>query len=156
MDNRLEPSRTLLARYGLVVTTAAFLLHFAWEWLQCPLFFVHQQSPPTLLAMLVATLGDTALTWVAQLVMAFLSRRWLWALRPWSRSQTLSLVGIGVALGLVTEYWALATERWRYTEMNPLIPGTSISVLPVAQLAVLFPTTFLLTRRAIRVTEQGR
>jgi hypothetical protein len=151
MDDRPQPNRAILAKYCIIVTGAAFLLHFAWEWLQCPLFFVHRQSPPTLLSMLVATAGDTVLTWIAQLAMALLWRRWFWALRPWSRYQTLSLVGCGVVLGVATEYWALATRRWAYTDLNPLIPGTGLSVLPVAQLAVLFPLTFWLTRRTLRV-----
>ena len=149
-SSRPQPSWRVLPKYCLVVSGTAFLLHFVWEWLQCPLFFVHRQSPPTLRAMLVATLGDMFLTWIAQLVMALVTRRWFWALRPWSRAETLSLISCGVVLGVGTEYWALATGRWAYTEMNPLVPGTGISALPVAQLVVLFPLTFWLTRRVLR------
>ena len=36
-------------------------------------------------------------------------------------------------------------SRWSYTADNPRIPGTEVSVLPVAQLLILFPLSFWLT-----------
>lgn len=37
-----------------------------------------------------------------------------------------------------------------YTAINPLVPGTSVSLLPVAQLLFLFPLTFWLSRKLFR------
>ena len=60
------------------------------------------------------------------------------------------LLGVALALSASVESWALATSRWAYTNINPRVPGTPISVLPVAQLLLLFPLTFWLSRKVIR------
>jgi len=132
------------------VTGMAFGLNYLWENLHCPWFFIHRGGNPGQLAMVVATLGDVAMTWIAQGVVAAVSRRWLWLLEPWRRRQWTVLLGTALVLSGFVESWALANSLWGYTDINPLVPGTPISVLPVAQLLLLFPLTFGLSRKLIR------
>jgi len=75
----------------------------------------------------------------------------MWLLGPWHWRQWVVLLGAALALSVFVESWALATSRWAYTAINPLVPGTPISVLPVAQLLLLFPLTFWLSRKLIRL-----
>lgn len=143
--------------HALFVTGIAFGLNFLWETIQCPLFFIHLNGKTTPSAMIIASLGDVAMTWIAHGVVATVSRRWLWVLGQWRWQQWALLLGTALALSFLVEGWALATARWAYTDINPRIPGTSISALPVAQLVFLFPLTFGLTRMLLEsVAKPGK
>jgi hypothetical protein len=133
------------------VTGSAFAVNYLWENMQCPWFFIHRGGNAGQIAMVFATLGDVALTWVAQCLVGVVSRRWLWLLEPWHWRQWAVLLGAALALSVFVESWALATSRWSYTAINPRVPGTPLSVLPVAQLLLLFPITFGLSRKLIRL-----
>jgi len=145
-----QHNRRALVIHTCAITGSAFVLNYLWENIQCPLFFIHRGGNAGQFAMVIATLGDVALTWMAQGLVAAVSGRWLWLLGPWRWPQWVALLGSALALSVLVESWALATSRWAYTDINPLVPGTSISVLPVAQLLLLFPLTFWLSRRLIR------
>jgi len=98
-----------------------------------------------------ATPGDVAMTWMAQGLVAAVSRRWLWLLEPWHCRQWATLLGAALGMSVLVESWALATSRWTYKSINPRVPGTPISALPMAQLVLLFPSTFWLSRKLIRL-----
>ncbi len=136
--------------HACAVTASAFVLHYLWENIQCSWFFIHRAGNGGQMAMAVATLGDVAMTWMAHGLVAVVSRRWLWLLEPWRWRQWAVLLGSALAMSIFVESWALATSRWAYTAINPPVPGTPISVLPVAQLLFLFPLTFRLSRKLIR------
>ena len=144
------PDKRAIVFHACAVTGSAFVLNYLWENLQCPWFFVHRGGNPGQLAMVIATLGDVALTWLAQGMVAAVSRRWLWLLEPWHWQQWATLLGAALALSVLVESWALSTSRWAYTAINPLLPGTQVSVLPVAQLLFLFPLAFWLSRKLYR------
>ena len=139
-----------LAIHACAVTGSAFVLNYLWENIQCPWFFIHRGGNGGQIAMIVATLGDVVLTWMAQGLVAAVSRRYLWLLGAWRWRQWVTLLGTALALSVLVETWALTTSRWAYTDINPRVPGTPISVLPVAQLFLLFPLTFWLSRKVIR------
>lgn len=152
----MHHKRTMVL-HALFVTGIAFGLNFLWENSQCAPFFIHPGGNPTLPAMVMATVGDVAMTWFAQGTVAAVSRRWLWLLERWRWPQWALLLGVALVFSFVVESWALSTARWVYTDINPRIPGTSISVLPVAQLVLLFPLTFGMTRKLLQsVAERSR
>jgi hypothetical protein len=134
-------------RYALSLTATAFVAHYVWERLHCPLFVHPPGDTPMSLAMIQATLGDVGLTWMAQLTMAAVTGRWMWP-RGAGRRTWGALLALSVGMALAIEWYALATGRWSYTPANPLIPGLGVSLLPVAQLAILFPLSFVAARFA--------
>lgn len=134
----------------IVVSAIAFVLHLVWENMQCSQF-IHINSPPSQLAMIVASLGDVALTWLAFLGVAVVSRDLKWySNENWATIQIICIQAEAVAISIFVEYFALQTNRWSYTDSNPLIPGLDISILPVLQLMILLPVTFILARFTIR------
>ena len=155
MNTWLSPlppnNKQALVIHACALTGSAFVLNYLWENIQCPWFFIHRGGNGGQIAMIVATLGDVVLTWMAQGTVAVVSKRWLWLLGPWRWQQWVTLLGTGLAFSFFVESWALATSRWAYTDINPLVPGTPISVLPVAQLLLVFPVTFWLSRKFIRL-----
>lgn len=151
-DSRTRHDTRTIVLHVVFVTGIAFGLNFLWETIQCRRFFIHLDGKASPAATAVATFGDVAMTWFAQVVVATVSRRWLWLLERWRWPQWTMLLAVALALSFLVEYWALGTARWAYTDINPRIPGTMISALPVAQLVLLFPLTFGLTRLLLRTT----
>lgn len=132
-------------RYLVVVLAVSSPLHFAWEWIQCQPFFVHRTTPPTVLAMFAATLGDLALTLIAYAAVAVLHGR-RWPLRRWRWRLVATLEGVALALAISVELYALSTGRWVYTDAAPRVPFTNVSAIPIMQLTLLLPASFLLAR----------
>lgn len=142
------------ALHALAVSLVAFVLHYAWEYVQCSLF-VHLASPATPVGMIPPALGDVALTWVAQLTTAAVTGRWLWAADArWPARAWLALIATALMLSVPLELYALSTDRWAYTDAQPLIPGLGVGLTPVLQLLLLFPATFALVGRILRSTGQ--
>jgi hypothetical protein len=132
--------------YFLALLPIAFLLHLGWEYAQCQPFFTHGQSPPTAAAMLMAAAGDLVLTAMAYAGVAAATRRWDWALQRWSRPVWVSLLVLATALSVAVEMYALATGRWAYTTLAPIVPIIGVSLIPVLQLVLLLPLSFALAR----------
>ena len=59
-----------------------------------------------------------------------------------------SVVGLGLAT--LVELWGLQTQRWSYGSRMPLVPGSAIGLVPLAQMAALVPLTLALTRKIAR------
>lgn len=147
-------TRGQLAVFLVVLALISFPLHFAWEWLQCQPYFVHGAAPASPSAMLLATLGDIALTLLAYAGVAAVHGT-TWPLRPWSAGVWLTLLILALVLSVAVEMYALRSGRWAYTEAAPRLPGSAISLLPVAQLLILLPLSFRLACRwAVRQTLQ--
>lgn len=97
--------------------------------------------------MLKAILGDVVLTGIAYVALAGLSRNPDLLVMKWDWRKWLCLEGMGLALSVGIETYALNSGRWTYTELTPVIAG--ISLIPVLQLLLLFPLTFWLGRRLL-------
>lgn len=95
--------------------------------------------------MLIAALGDLVITLLAYGMVASI-HGWRWPLKPWSVGIWIALLGLALAISVSVEVYALHTGRWAYTDATPRLPGTPVSVLPVAQLLILFPLSFRLAR----------
>lgn len=135
-----------MLRHAALLAVPALPLHYAWENVQCRLFFVHRANPADQWSMLQAAWGDVLLTWIAYLVVATLTGRWRWLHGPWTARVWIILLGTALTLSVSIEFYALATDRWAYTDINPRLPGLGVSLIPILQLLILFPVTFWLVR----------
>jgi hypothetical protein len=133
-------------RYAVALSAFALLAHYVWENLHCPLFVHRPGVTPMWAAMIWASLGDVLLTWMAQLTLAVATRRWIWP-RGARLPAWLLLLALAAGMAIAIEAYALATGRWSYAATNPRLPGFGVSVLPLAQLMVLFPLSFLAAAR---------
>lgn len=143
-------------RHALALTLAAFALHFAWENVQCPLFFVHGSYDASALGMLVASLVDVGLTWAIYAAVALVSGQWRWARTPWTWEQWLTLLVAAFVLGVVVEQEGLATGRWAYREAMPLVPELGVGVVPLVQLLLLPALSFAIAERVCAGRRRAR
>ncbi|MBK24579.1 MAG: hypothetical protein CME70_11345 [Halobacteriovorax sp.] len=131
-----------------IISIISFILHLIWEYAQCAPFFNHLNLKPTRQSMLIATLGDVNLTYIAFFVISTVKRDWLWVMEPWDKKVFLSMFTIALVLSIGIEFRALSTERWSYSSSNPLL-FDYISIIPILQLLILFPLSFYLSRLVI-------
>ena len=132
-------------KLSLIITLISFFLHLIWEYAQCIPFFNHEKLQPTHQAMLMATLGDILLTYIAYIFVTTVKKDWLWPLKKWDFKILFGLIIVSLVLSISIELRALSTGRWSYSEINPLLLN-KVSIIPILQLLILFPLTFYLSR----------
>lgn len=90
--------------------------------------------------MVTAAFGDVLLTFVIIGLALFVGDRPRYALKKLATLKGLFLIEIfAFAVAAVIEKFALATNRWSYTDLNPMIPLLDISLIPVLQMMLLAP-----------------
>ncbi|MBI4329967.1 MAG: hypothetical protein HY673_01650 [Chloroflexi bacterium] len=129
---------------GAIVLT--FLLHYAWEMGQAPLFtnFTDVSFFDHALRCLGAAFGDLVITSVAYGVTAVVFRRSSWALQQSWLFPAGIWIGLGIGLTILIEYWALSGGRWAYTAAMPRIFG--IGLTPLIQWVAIPATTLAIFR----------
>jgi hypothetical protein len=125
----------------------AVLLNLTWEVAQMQVYaFPRRGLLIDLVGCLVPSLGDGLMTlaiyWSGWLVFG----RPVWIMRPGFAGFALAaLVGLVLAVGV--EWNALyRTGAWAYGPEMPLVPVLGVGLLPVLQMLLLPPVTFLAVR----------
>lgn len=125
----------------------AGILHAAWEFAQCTLFYAEGRVPMVLGAMAQAVAGDVALTWLICATAGLLLRRAV-SERPAAPLLELAVVAtIGGILATGIELHALSSGRWRYSALMPVVPVLGVGLLPLLQLMLLPGLTLRIARR---------
>lgn len=130
-------------RFLLALFTSAFLFNWPWELAVIPAYeevsgWDWLRAFPHCTA---ATVGDAFVTLGVYAVGAFASGSPEWGRAPrWNVYLTAAVLGAVAALSL--EWRALATGRWSYSELMPVVPGLSVGLLPFLQLPLLVPLAF--------------
>lgn len=137
-------------KHAAILSVIAFLLHFVWENVQCPLFFVHGTYDATWRGMATATLGDVVITWALYSSIAAARRDWRWPAAGWKLRDWVLFAAVALLIGFAIELRALGQERWAYRVGTPLVPGTRVSVIPLLQLLLLTPVVIQLSEAATR------
>ncbi|WP_432666041.1 hypothetical protein R9X47_07025 [Wukongibacter baidiensis] len=135
----------------IVIVFIAAILQYAWEYWQCGIFYImdNEKSKQTLL-MLSATIGDINMTVILYLLLAFANKDFNWIMKRWKFKEYIIMSLYALFLSFYFEVNALYTERWEYSEAMPLFPGTNIGFIPVIQLLILFPVTFLISKVVLK------
>lgn len=131
-----------------------FLLHFLWEFVQCPLLFAGMDESGHAVMCLRATLGDVSILLFAFWGTAFASRRrrrWIVEPRAWER---VTFVAIGLSVTVVFELLATRVwNRWTYSDAMPVLFGVGLA--PVAQWLVIPPLVLWLVRPRLSAVFRG-
>ena len=146
MKKFYDSTATSSLPFVLMFSAIAFVLHFSWEYAQCAPFFIHIQNPHNLSAMISAASGDILMIWAVFLMIAARYRSFTWFNDHWNLASKLSIVGLSLVIAVLVELWAIRTERWAYTENNPLLPVLGISIIPLIQMALINPISMFVSR----------
>ena len=132
-----------------------FLLNFAWEMWQAPLFedMARASHLAALVRCTLAALGDAVILVAAFLAIALWAGTRAWALRP-RRRHVLAFVGLSLAITIALEKIAIAALipgwTWAYGAAMPVIPLIEIGAAPFAQWLVLPLTVLRIVKRQLR------
>jgi hypothetical protein len=130
----------------------AFLLNFAWEMLQFPLFAGMARAPhaAATAACLRATLGDVAITLVACGAGAVAARSQQWIIVS-ARTPAAVYLAVALLLAIAAEVVNLhLLRRWAYSAAMPTLLG--IGLVPILQWLTVPPLVLWLARRHLGST----
>ncbi len=138
MQNKLL-LKTLFEVFGI-----GFGLNLVWENLQAPLYAGFTNFSHHFWMCFVASIGDAFAIATFYFIIAALRKDILWFKKNKMANFALT-AGFGAVTAFGIEYFALASGKWYYLSSMPLLPFTSIGLMPFLQLLVLTPVTFYLT-----------
>lgn len=121
------------ARLLCVVFVIAFVFNLIWEELHSVLYLQYRGTPITHVILLHAALFDAAVTTLLALATLLIPL--------WRRHLSIPLL-IALVFAVLLERFALATGRWAYSDMMPIIPLIGTGLTPTVQLAVLAFVSF--------------
>jgi hypothetical protein len=131
-----------------ILAATSFALHLAWEFFHVGLYggYEHLTSLPITVW---ATIGDVLYTVAAFGFIALLKRSlaWLEHADAWDYA---SISATGMFIATFVESKALAFGRWYYLDAMPIVPVLGIGLSPLAQMVILLPISFVLTRVLLR------
>ena len=126
-----------------IVFGVGVILNFIWEMAQAPLYGPMGSFWEATWRCLKAGVGDGVLILAVLFAGALVFRSNAWFLRM-SKVRFAFASGVGLFVAVLIELWGLNAGRWTYGPRMPLAPGTSLGLVPLAQMAVLVPLTFRL------------
>ena len=123
------------ARRAVAFLVSAFVIHWGWEAIHAAAY-VETAGPLWQRLWCCLPMGAVDAVWSLGLV---ITARVI--VRPAGQSHRAAFFWLTAVLGATTatilEWHALRTGRWTYNALMPLIPGLSVGVFPVLQMAIV-------------------
>ncbi len=116
-----------MKKYFLVFILA-FVLNFVWENLHSFLYIYYQGGNIGEYVLFRAAFWDAVII----LGMIFFLRLTLFL-----KNQSWILIFVGIIIAIIVEKFALATGRWQYKDIMPIIPYLNTGLTPTIQLGFL-------------------
>jgi len=146
----MRESLRLTVRRMSWLALVGFLLNGNWEWLQTPFYRNDDASLNQVVWFrLHCTLGDVIILMGCALGVTAVRRSTSWLAKP-ELSEIALLTALGVGYTAFSELVNLGRGAWAYSELMPLLPGTSIGVVPLLQWLVLPALALWLASRLFR------
>lgn len=132
-----------------VFSMVELILQGIWEYSVCDIFYTMkgQAFIEHQILMISATIGDVFIALGLFFILAFVNKKSDWFLEKWERKDIVISILYSVLVAFYFEDHALHIDRWGYQSNMPLVPGTSIALVPVIQLALLLPIGFILSKK---------
>ena len=122
--------------YVFTVIILAFLLNFAWELIQMPLYNRDSFSVNHIVFCALGAVADAIMVLLLYLGLAFIFNNPLWIQSlNWKRIAIVILIG-GIG-GILGEMRQLSWGSWAYADSMPIIPLINVGVSPVLQFMTL-------------------
>lgn len=126
----------------IIIFFLAFGLNFIWEISQSFLYTPHFSGTTNFITVhLRASLGDVLMIFIILSLDAFILGR-VFHQKP-KKVRLLAIACTGFVLALAVEKYALASGRWSYNSLMPIIPGLNVGLTPIFQM-ILFPLIIFL------------
>jgi hypothetical protein len=125
-------------KFILALAVSSFALNTVWEYLHQTAFAI---PPYPFYLATVCAFGDLVITAIIYLLGALANGSWHWC-QVDHRHVYLFASVMGFIFALVTEWFALWTGKWTYSDWMPIVPFLKVGLLPLLQLSLLTPLSF--------------
>ena len=123
-------------RLILIIYVLAFLLNFAWELVQLPLYKGASYDIQHIAFCALASVADALMVLLLYLCFALLNKKPVWFQDTGFR-QVLILMIIGGIGAIIGEMAHTSAGNWAYTDSMPVLPILNIGLSPVLQFFLL-------------------
>ena len=116
--------------------TLSFLLNFAWELFQIPLYKNPVYDFKHIEFCALASLADVLMVLLLYFGIALMFKNPFW-IEPLKLQKISIVVLIGGVGAVLSEMWHLSLGSWAYNNSMPIIPFVSVGIAPVLQFMIL-------------------
>ena len=139
-------------QFVFVTFLLSFLLNFAWEIVQAPLYKDFTYRLSHIIFCGLASVADAIMVMLIYFFLAIIYKNPLW-IKHINFQRTLTLVLIGGIGAVLSEMRHLSIGTWSYTSFMPTLPFVHAGVAPVLQFMILpgliFIVSFLLCKNKL-------
>jgi len=118
------------------MSTLAFLVNFAWELMQIPLYKSPAYDFNHIAFCALAALADVLMALLLYFGLALIFKNPSW-IQPLKLYRVVILVLIGGAGAVLSEMRHLSLGSWAYNNSMPIIPFVNVGIAPVLQFMIL-------------------
>lgn len=127
----------------LSILWLVFIINFLWEISQMFLYENHTNGFWNFIFLHIkASLGDVVIFLLIYLLGALIFQSKKWFVKE-NKSKYFIASLLGLIIAIVIERYALATQRWAYNNLMPVIPLLKVGLSPILQMIILPPITIL-------------
>lgn len=136
-----------------IITGISFLLNFAWEMLQMPLYKGMDFNWHNTLFCAAASVADTLMIVLLYYGFAIVYKEPFWA-KQMSWQRILLLIVVGFTGAVLAELRHTSAGNWVYSNSMPLFPVFEVGVVPVLQFMVLPTMTYFISFLLLKATQK--
>jgi hypothetical protein len=131
-------------RFSFKIIIIAFLLNFAWEMLQMPLYKGMGLNITSVAFCGMASVVDSVMALLLYYLFALLYREMFWILK-YSLQRIVVLVLYGALGAIIVEIIHIYKGNWTYSRLMPVIPFVKVGISPVLQFMILPVLTYYMS-----------
>lgn len=128
--------RNAFNKFIFIMITLSFLLNFAWELFQIPLYKNPVYDFNHIEFCALASLADVLMVLLLYFGIALMFKNPFW-IEPLKLQKISIVVLIGGVGAVLSEMWHLSLGSWAYNNSMPIIPFVSVGIAPVLQFMIL-------------------
>lgn len=129
-------NKVVFKRFVLITLVLAFLLNFAWEVIQMPLYKNAALSLQSVAFCALASVADAIMVLLIYFCFALLYKKPLW-IEELTASRIFLLMVVGGTGAIVAEMRHVSAGNWAYDESMPILPVVDVGLSPVLQFMLL-------------------
>ncbi len=123
-------------KFFFIMTLLAFLLNFAWELLQMPLYDNTSFKINHVAFCALGSVADAIMVLLIYWGLAFIFKNPFW-MRPLKWQRIVVAILIGSLGSILSEMRHLSLGNWAYSDLMPLLPLVKVGLSPILQFMIL-------------------
>jgi len=143
MKHNIRRFTNMIFYFGLF----SFLFFGIWEWMQSPFFtYISEDFNKIVFFTIHCTFSDILILFSIVALLCIFKREIAWIFHP-RKMDYILITSMGLFYTLLSEYINVQLlQRWRYTNLMPIVPGLRIGLTPILQW-LLLPSIILLVTK---------